>query len=475
MSEKKLKLTPHQQCALDKLLEFTRQKDKRVFVLKGYAGTGKTTMTKVLIEKLSKRNYPYVLLASTGRAAKILANKTGAGTSTVHGLIYKFKDLSQDMDKLVSDMEKNGVDDKGNVYLNFEPVTNDSDEEIYYLVDEASMVSDKEDLCATQALFGSGRLLSDLLSYHKKGKFIFIGDACQLPPVTQKISPALSVDYFKQEFDVEADEFELTEVVRQKKGNDIVESAQKMRQLYVNPQTWKWAKFPFRNYKNIHIVESQAALIDMYIKRAKKVGYKNATLLGLSNKQCDTLTNILRPAFGICSERVTEGDLLLVTQNNFVSGLMNGDIVVVKEVRTPEYRAGLHFLPVTVEELETKLTYSQLMVEEILYNNQTNLTQTQQKDLFVDFYKRMKELKIKQNSLEFNDMMLKDPYLNALRTVYGYALTCHKAQGGEWEHVYLDIPRHLPGIEKPYVYQWIYTAMTRASKELYVVNDFWIM
>ena len=274
---------------------------------------------------------------------------------------------------------------------------------------------------------------------------------------------------------VEADEFELTEVVRQKKGNDIVESAQKMRQLYVNPQTWKWAKFPFRNYKNIHIVESQAALIDMYIKRAKKVGYKNATLLGLSNKQCDTLTNILRPAFGISSERVTEGDLLLVTQNNFISGLMNGDIVVVKEVRTPEYRAGLHFLPVTVEELETKLTYSQLMVEEILYNNQTNLTQTQQKDLFVDFYKRMRAQKIKQNSLEFNDMMLKDPYLNALRAVYGYALTCHKAQGGEWEHVYLDIPRHLPGIEKPYVYQWIYTAMTRASKELYVVNDFWIM
>ena len=154
---------------------------------------------------------------------------------------------------------------------------------------------------------------------------------------------------------------------------------------------------------------------------------------------------------------------------------MNGDQVIVKDVVYSERRANLTFLHVTVEELQTKNTYSQLLIAEILYQNATNLSQSQQKDLLIDFYLRMKEKGIKQHTNEFNKMMLMDPYLNALRTVYGYALTCHKAQGGEWDHVYLDIPRHLPGIQKPYVYQWIYTAMTRARKELYVVDDFWIM
>lgn len=475
MSKKKIELTPHQQHAFNRMVEFIRNKSLQVFILKGYAGTGKTTMMKCLIEELGKRNLPCTLLASTGRAAKILSNITGKEARTVHGLIYTYKDLNQDMEELVNMREKTGVDSSGQLLLQFSHETIQTEEEVYYLVDEASMIPDKEDKTATQAVFGSGRLLNDLLMYNSKGKFVFIGDACQLPPIIQHHSPALSVDYFKDTFNMEAEEFELTEVMRQKKGNDIVLSAQKVRQLYACPQPWKWAKFPFRNYRNIHIVNSQAELVNLYIKRVKGSNYNNATLLGFSNKQCDMLTQILRPAFGIHSSNLAVGDLLLVTQNNYISGLMNGDQVIVTDVIIKERRAGLTFLKVTVEELVTHKTYSQLLIAEILYHNQTNLTQTQQKELLIDFYIRMKEKGIKQRTKMFNDMMMVDPYLNALRTVYGYALTCHKAQGGEWNHVYLDIPRNLPSIEKPYVYQWIYTAMTRASQELYVVNDFWIM
>lgn len=475
MSNKKIELTVHQQCAFDKLVNFIRNKSLQIFILKGYAGTGKTTMMKCLIEELDKRNLPCTLLASTGRAAKILSNITGRQAATVHSLIYKYSDLNQDMDKLVLERQNTGIDSTGQLLLMFNHETISTNDEIYYLVDESSMIPDKEDKNATQASFGSGRLLNDLLKYNPSGKFVFIGDTCQLPPITQHFSPALSVDYFKTTFDMDAEEFELTEVMRQEKGNDIILSAHKVRNLYHNPQPWKWAKFPFKNFKNIHILDSQTELINQYIKRAKNEGYNKTTLLSYQNKQCDQLTQILRPAFGLHKPELSQGDLLLVTQNNYISGLMNGDQVIVKDVIIKERRAGLTFLKVTVEELFTKQTYSQLLIAEILYHNQTNLSQIQQKELLIDFYLRMKEKGIKQKTREFNSMMLSDPYLNALRCVFGFALTCHKAQGGEWEYVYLDIPRNLPAAEKPYVYQWIYTAMTRASKELYVVNEFWIM
>ena len=144
-------------------------------------------------------------------------------------------------------------------------------------------------------------------------------------------------------------------------------------------------------------------------------------------------------------------------------------------MRTVERRAGLTFLHVKVKELFTGQSYAQLLISDVLYGNLTNITQAQQKELFIDFYYRMKAKGIKQKSLLFKQQMMEDPYLNALRTVYGYSLTCHKSQGGEWDYVFLDIARSVPGMQKPYVYQWMYTAMTRARKELYVVQDFWVM
>ena len=148
---------------------------------------------------------------------------------------------------------------------------------------------------------------------------------------------------------------------------------------------------------------------------------------------------------------------------------------VIEDVVIQERRAGLTFLKVSIKELFTQQVYSQLMIADVLYGNQTNITQPQQKELYIDFYFRMKDKGIKQKSSTFKQCMLTDPYLNALRAVFGYALTCHKAQGGEWDYVYLDIPRNVPALNKPYVYQWVYTAMTRAKKGLYIVDDFWVM
>lgn len=468
-------LTNGQQSAFNQFVRFLASDTCNIYILRGYAGTGKTTLVKTFIKELEDQERNYVLLASTGRAAKIMSNATGHPASTVHGLIYKFKDLSQDMDKLAADKQDYRIDDMGQLYLNFDLCFADPESRCVYLIDEASMISDVVDSNSSQAVYGSGKLLTDLLHYDPNGKFVFIGDGCQLPPVSQRISPALSSDYFRDNFQMEAMNTELTEIVRQSKDNDIVLSAQQMRRLYFHPQRWKWAKFPLMGFKNIHIVNSPAELYNEYLKTVKASGFNEATLLSYSNEQCGEITDIVRPALGISSARLCAGDLLLVTQNNYISGLMNGDIVMVTSIHNAEYRAGLTFMHVRVQELFSGREYEQLLIAEILDGKFTNITSAQNQALYVDFYYRMKDRGIMQKSKMFKQMMLRDPYLNAIRAVYGYALTCHKAQGGEWNKVFLDIPSHLPAVEKPYVYQWMYTAMTRASQDLYVVRDSWLM
>ena len=165
----------------------------------------------------------------------------------------------------------------------------------------------------------------------------------------------------------------------------------------------------------------------------------------------------------------------MITQNNLISGLMNGDLVRVIQIGHRIQRANLTFLHIEVEELFTMKRYSQLLIEDIIYGQQINLSQSQQQELFMDFYYRMKNKKIKQSSPLFNENMLTDKYLNALRAVYGYVLTCHKAQGGEWKNVYLDIPRNMAFTPTAATYQWLYTAMTRASDTLHICNDFFIV
>lgn len=478
MSKNNITLREGQQRALLRLLDFVRSSQKRVFILKGYAGTGKTTLIKSLIGELKKFNTPYHLVASTGRAAKIMSNITGDTTTTVHGLIYKYSDFNQDLETIVEDREKTGTDKSGQLMLKFEVTKagNNPNTAHIYIVDEASMISDVPDKTSSQAMFGSGRLLHDLLEYDINGKFVFVGDTCQLPPISQKTSPALTGTYLKSTFNISAEEAELTEVVRQNKDNDIVLAAQKLRKLYFNPQPWKWAKFPLKGCKNIRMLGSQAELIQLYIKDLKAHGYNASTLICTTNRQCDILTNIIRPALGINKLTLATDDLLLVTQNNCISGLMNGDLVKITEIGdTVIRRAGLTFLTVSVTELFTNKAYSQLIITDIIYSNQTNLSQEQQKELFIDFYIRMKKEGIKQNSDTFRSRMMSDPYLNALRCVYGYAITCHKSQGGEWNNVYLDIPRNFALQPKPFVYQWMYTAITRAKKNLFVVDDFYIM
>lgn len=482
--KKDIQLTRSQQITFDRLLSFVESETDRIFILKGYAGTGKTTLMRFLIHELMEKGLRYLLLASTGRAAKILNNLTGEGNnaSTIHSLIYKFQDFNQDLSRM-----KGNVEPSGQLFLVFEPVrlNQENTPATIYIIDEASMVSDVTEKHITQASFGSGRVLKELLDYDQrsKSKFIFIGDPCQLPPVDQHFSPALMPEYFKEIFNLQAKMAELTEIMRQKNNNSIVNASKKIRKLYENAPSTNiygnqlvWGFFPLRNCQDIKLYQSNETMLEHYIQTIKKNGYNHATYICRSNAMCGQMARVIRERLHLSSPKVQKNDLLLVIQNNLLCGLMNGDMVTVETINEKTIlRAGISFREATVKELFTKRNYRILLMEDTLYINRLNLNEVQQTQLYVDFIQRMNKVGIKQKTEEFQRRMRNDPYLNALRCVFGYAITCHKAQGGEWNDVYINIvPRNLTINPTKSTYQWMYTAMTRAKQTLHLVDDFFI-
>lgn len=467
-------LKPQQQKAFDQLQSFVNNSSEKIFILKGYAGTGKTTLMSGLINWLNEKEIKYSLLATTGRAAKILSNKTGTSANTIHSHIYVFNDLSDDLEKMSTLQDNLAVDDNGQISLLFGLRTINSTDEKIYIIDEASMVSNTVDKSGSFAQFGSGDLLGDILSFDRNGKYIFIGDPCQLPPINQNNSPALSSQYISSQYNYSVQDFELTEIIRQDNKNGIVTASFEIRKLHETNPNVKFANLPLKGNGNINFHSSHVNLLNQYIDKLKSTGFEQATMICQTNKHCADINRAIRTALHVSPNKIVAGDLLMVTQNNYVSALVNGDQIVVKQIGSQEYRCGLSFLQVEVEELVSKKAYSLLLIEDILYSTTTNLNNKQHKDLMIDYYRRMQRKNISQKDKKFKENMLTDPYLNALKAVYGYAITCHKSQGGEWDEVFLYLDNKIHGIPKPSIYQWWYTAITRAKKNLHIVDDWFI-
>lgn len=477
-----IELKRSQQIVYDKLCHFVESDDERVFILKGYAGTGKTTLMRFLVQELNKKKKRYKLLASTGRASKVLSNLSGSQATTIHGMIYSFKDLNQDLTNI-----DDKVEPSGQLLLMFEPTNIDYDTipETVYIIDEASMISDVVDKIVTQARFGTGRLLQELLHYdvRKGSKFVFIGDPCQLPPIHETFSPALSARYFADAFGIKAEEETLTEIIRQANDSSIITASKTIRSYWAHaPEDGSvygngrvWGKFPFKGCGDIKLHHEKGEMLNDYISKIQNGEYDKAVYICRGNSSCFKMSMIVRRKLGFDMGHVQKDDLLMVIQNNPLSGMMNGDMVKVIEVDgETRSRASLTFRRIIVEELFTHRVVSQLLLEDTVNQNVLNLTSDQQKALFVDFARRMKKKHVRQRSIEFRHALYDDPYLNALRCSYGYAITCHKAQGGEWDDVYVDVPRNITLNPTKATYQWIYTAMTRSSKRLHVIDDFYM-
>jgi len=341
MSDEKIKLTTSQELVLSKLEKFVFQSADRFFILKGYAGTGKTTLMHFFIEKLQEKKVNFKLLAPTGRAAKVLTDHTGYEASTIHSMIYSRPRFSQDLSQV---NEKTNVDKFGQLVLLFEPITlegEDPNEEVIYIVDESSLISDEPEESVTQAKFGSGRLLQELLDFdtRRKAKFIFVGDPCQLPPIRDIASPALNKRYLENTFGASVQEATLTEIMRQ--NNSIVFAGNLIRKLWegapekesdyasIKPDYNRnplWgAKIPLRQFKDIEVHYDLDEMKQLYIANVRDKGYADSVFICSSNKNCHSISLDLRARLGF-SGTVQKGDLLMVIQNQRTTGLLNGDI-----------------------------------------------------------------------------------------------------------------------------------------------------
>lgn len=495
MSNTNIKLTKSQEAVLKQLKDFVFRSEDRVFILKGYAGTGKTTLMRFLIEALEKKEERYRLLSTTGRAAKILANHTDREATTIHSMIYRYKDFNKDLSNI--DDKKASVDETGQLFLVFEPTVLSTEDRnrVVYIIDESSMISDMEDQDITQAKFGSGRILKELLDYdpYSESKFIFVGDPCQLPPILGTISPALTPAYFEQTFGLQCQEGNLTEIMRQ--DNSIIAAGAYLRKLWnTAPEnenvygTGVWGPaLQLSAYGDVKIHFDISEMEQLYLQNIHEKGYTDSTFICSSNANCMKMSQKIRSSLGF-SGSVQVGDLLMVTQNQLQTGLMNGDMVEVvglsaetertfKTVQTPDgYQTELIFREIQVKELFTNKVYSTLLMETILNESQVNLNSRQQSGLFLDFVIRMKRKGItqKKDKEQFDKAMRLDPYLNALRCNYGYAITCHKSQGGEWNNVYIQMPRNITRNPTKNKYQWFYTALTRAKYSVHICKDFFI-
>ena len=478
-------LTDGQTELVNRLERFLGSKEERVFLLKGYAGTGKTFITKGLTEYFQAIGRNYVLAAPTGKASKVIASKTKSPAYTIHKTIYSF-------DKLV---EYRDGDIEGTETFKFyaDLAVNSLSADTVYIVDEASMIADVYQE-AEFFRFGTGYLLADFFKFvnldhndHSK-KVIFIGDDAQLPPVGMKSSPALDANYLSHEYQVRSTTYELSEVVRQKAESGVIANAIPLRDS-LKAKVFNRLKIDL-DHPDIHKMEHQDLMFSYLESCGGKINGESI-VIAHSNSDVGDYNRRIREHFFPDCPKVMPGDKVMAVSNSdaceiFIS---NGDFGLIRQVLSPaekrtvtlrrqapdsgkieEIPISLMFRDVTVgfKDLEGVAHFFQTkIIENLLYSMEPTLSSDENKALYLDFCIRNKGLK--RNSTEFKHALKSDPYFNALRLKFGYAITCHKAQGSEWNHVFVKCKNSQSQLTADY-FRWLYTAITRTAKHLYLLD-----
>jgi len=481
-----INLTNDQRNAIEKLSAFLESEDN-IFILQGYAGSGKTTLLKGFVDYLKSLQKQYQLMAPTGRAAKILREKTGSG-KTIHSSIYnlhRLETINSDSDEVADHSVK--------YYFPIDLTHND---ERILIVDEASMVSSKE---SKNELFdfGTNILLDDLLTYafstNKNNKIIFVGDPAQLPPVGDNNSWALDLEYFKQLGYTGKMEV-LTDVKRQE-NNLILKNATEIRKiLNSHPRNELTLEFDDASFVRLATID----IIDTYVDLYPKPEIGDGVIISYSNAQCYHYNYAIRTALYPGQKDILPGDLVLISNNNYhtyAAEIFNGDIAkvvdrseIVETLSAPVWAGkgdkkervtiSLDFRRITIRIPHYDGEIDCYIIETLLNSIDRDLTVDMSKALYINFVMRFNEeqerreksglKKHKIGSEEFKLALKEDPYYNALRVKYGYAITCHKAQGGEWDKVFIDYSGRI-GLYNDAL-RWSYTATTRAISLVYAVN-----
>ena len=426
----------------------------QIFLLRGYAGTGKTTALSALVRVLDLLKIKAVLLAPTGRASKVLSRYSGKQATTIHKKIYRQQSGGIGVGKFSLDrnLHKNTI----------------------FIIDEASMISNHPQ---ENNIFGSGYLLSDVIEYVMSGekcRLIISGDTAQLPPVGFSISPALEEEELKY-FELDVTMCELTQVVRQATKSGILENATMIRNLLIDDHYQGYWKIRTAGFKDILRIGG-ADLIEEISGCYHKYGVDETIVVTRSNKRANKFNEGIRRAVLYREEQISTGDLVMSVKNNYhwakqseeLGFIANGDIAEVIKIRKFEEKYGFHFVNVTLRFIDFKdVEIDCKIILDTLTIDAPSLTQADQKRLFEEIAQDYPEIRNKRTLWE---KIRENEYFNALQVKFSYALTCHKSQGGQWKAVFIDhgyLTEEM--IDREYL-RWAYTAFTRPTEQLYLVN-----
>ncbi|MEO5777735.1 MAG: AAA family ATPase [Flavobacterium sp.] len=447
--------TVKQDIFFQKIADFlTNSNSNEIFVLKGYAGTGKTTVISTIVNNLGAINKKYVLLAPTGRAAKVIANYSNKPAFTIHKKIY---------------FPKKGK--SGGV--SFTMQTNKFKNTIF-IVDESSMISD---VSADAKLYENGSLLDDLISYVYNGencKMILLGDTAQLPPVQLDVSPALDTEKLALNYNKEIFSIELDEVMRQEEFSGILQNATELREIMKSSFLDNF-KFNLKGYKDIVRLTDGFDIQDAIQSAYSNYSIEDTCFIVRSNKRANQYNQQIRARILDKESDLSVGDYLMVVKNNYfwlkendeAGFIANGDIIEVLEIFGFKELYDFRFAKVKIRMVdypdqrpfETMLLLDTITSESpsLTYDESNHLYQEVMKDYEGEAQYR-KFLKVKSNE-----------YFNALQVKFSYAITCHKSQGGQWNTVFIEQPYLPNGVDLDYI-RWLYTAVTRAKDKLYLIG-----
>ena len=477
------KPTTEQENAAKMMADFVlRQESDGIFILRGYAGTGKTTLVGALVRSLDMLKQRTVLMASTGRAAKVFSLHTGHTAYTIHKRIYRQKAFTGNMEGFLQ-----GVNLMKHTL---------------FIVDEASMISNNGGLGAT---FGTGRLLDDLIQFVYSGegcRLMLIGDTAQLPPVGETESPALSADMIAG-YGLAVSETTLTQVVRQLSESGILWNATALRRALAEDDIYD---FPRLRLTPDVVYLPGAELIEELEQAYYECGTDDTIVVTRSNARAKAFNLGIRGRILGYEEELCGGDRLIIVKNNYhwikpdaeqlakayeseqlraqgqqpedvdpdeetgptMEFIANGDMAVIRRYRNERQAHGFRFVDATIsfpdfDDIEIDAT----ILLDTLTSEAPALTNSQQEELFQRVWDDYPELKTKQDRMK---AIKNDPYFNALQVKYAYAVTCHKAQGGQWSRVFLDQGYVTEDMLGPDYYRWLYTALTRATEKVYLIN-----
>ena len=468
LEELKLNPTSDQSKLINGLSGFIMDNNpNKIFLIKGYAGTGKTTVVSALVNAFRKLKIKSVLLAPTGRAAKVLSLYSKKSAFTIHKKIYR---------------QKSSKDGFGIFALDTNLHSN-----TFFIVDEASMISNQSN---DISVFGTGRLLDDLINYvynNKSCKLILIGDTAQLPPVGIDISPALEAKQLMS-FGLDVSEFTLTEVVRQANDSGILLNATNIRNIIAS-ENYSFPKIDFNNIFDIEKIPGDE-LIETISDSYDKYGFEDTIIITRSNKRANQYNKGIRNQILWREEEISVGDFLMVVKNNYfwldeneetclpclagrqatgkIDFIANGDIAEIIKIKKYHEQYGFRFADVVLKlvdydniEIECKIILDTLDI------NSAALSSDDNKKLFYNIMEDYQDEKTKKKQYEG---VKNNEFFNALQVKFSYAITCHKAQGGQWKNVFIDhgyITDEM--MDKEYL-RWLYTAFTRPIEKLYLVN-----